>query len=421
MGFSPGSKGWINKYADYINRGKIIVDVEKPKELTLEHFAHLQLSQSGIVFGFPTELIFLNQLKLKEEANWTTEEKLKLLLFESQLFIYVLNGGDVLNDFDSFVDSLNEYYGKYSFPAIHKLTSFFLKETQVERLEYILEKRIDIKQNFIDNALWVNYLNNAFVYLDVILYHEFIKTKKTIVDSNFEELALDVLKTIVISAFSDGEMQPSERVMFDVFLASANLSEPRKKSALHYFKNGASFTDLSALFSHIWLFKRFLIDVSVLTMYSNHDTISQEKDFLYRFCDFLHIPREELNETIVSIEQFVVSHADKISFLKNRSTVEHIYDNISMRWIKILGRNKEKLIAEIKQSKELMQLIKKSTTEDLTKEEKEKVKTQFMDIVKTMPAITIFMLPGGAILMPIVLKIIPALIPSAFRDNEIEV
>lgn len=421
MGFSPGSKGWINKYADYINKGKIIVDVEKPKELSLEHFAHLQLSQSGIVFGFPTELIFLNQLKLKEEANWTTEEKLKLLLFESQLFIFVLNGGDVLNDFDSFVDSLNEYYGKYSFPAIHKLTSFFLKETQVERLEYILDKRIDIKQNFIDNALWVNYLNNAFVYLDVILYHEFIKTKKTIVDSNFEELALDVLKTIVISAFSDGEMQPSERVMFDVFLASANLSEPRKKLALHYFKNGASFTDLSALFSHIWLFKRFLIDVSVLTMYSNHDTISQEKDFLYRFCDFLHIPREELNETIVSIEQFVVSHADKISFLKNRSIVEHIYDNISMRWIKILGRNKEKLIAEIKQSKELMQLIKKSTTEDLTKEEKEKVKTQFMDIVKTMPAITIFMLPGGAILMPIVLKIIPALIPSAFRDNEIEV
>jgi hypothetical protein len=98
-------------------------------------------------------------------------------------------------------------------------------------------------------------------------------------------------------------------------------------------------------------------------MYSNHDTISQEKDFLYRFCDFLHIPREELNETIVSIEQFVVSHADKISFLKNRSTVEHIYDNISMRWIKILGRNKEKLIAEIKQSKELMQLIKKHNSQ----------------------------------------------------------
>jgi hypothetical protein len=30
------------------------------------------------------------------------------------------------------------------------------------------------------------------------------------------------------------------------------------------------------------------------------------------------------------------------------------------------------------------------------------------------------MLPGGAVLLPIVLKVIPDLIPSAFRDNEVE-
>jgi hypothetical protein len=97
-----------------------------------------------------------------------------------------------------------------------------------------------------------------------------------------------------------------------------------------------------------------------------------------------------------------------------------LYDNISKRWIKILGRNKDKLINEIQQSKDLVKLIKKSTTEELSKEEKERVKTQFLDIVKTMPALAIFMLPGGAILLPIVLKIIPNLIPSAFRDNEID-
>ena len=37
-----------------------------------------------------------------------------------------------------------------------------------------------------------------------------------------------------------------------------------------------------------------------------------------------------------------------------------------------------------------------------------------------MPTLAIFMLPGGALLLPLVLKIIPDLIPSAFRDNEIE-
>jgi hypothetical protein len=85
-----------------------------------------------------------------------------------------------------------------------------------------------------------------------------------------------------------------------------------------------------------------------------------------------------------------------------------------------LGRNKDKLATELKQSKELVALIRKSTSEELSKEEKEKVKTQFMDIVKSMPSLAIFLLPGGALLLPIVLKIIPDLVPSAFRDNEIE-
>ena len=95
-------------------------------------------------------------------------------------------------------------------------------------------------------------------------------------------------------------------------------------------------------------------------------------------------------------------------------------DSVSKRWIKILGRNKDKMAQEIKQSKELVYLIRKSASEELTKEEKEKVKTQFMDIAKSMPALAIFLLPGGALLLPIVLKIIPNLVPSAFKDNELE-
>ena len=68
----------------------------------------------------------------------------------------------------------------------------------------------------------------------------------------------------------------------------------------------------------------------------------------------------------------------------------------------------------------MVQLIRKSTTTELSKEEKEAVKTQFKDLVKSMPSLAIFMLPGGAVLLPIVLKVIPDLIPSAFRDNEVE-
>jgi hypothetical protein len=100
--------------------------------------------------------------------------------------------------------------------------------------------------------------------------------------------------------------------------------------------------------------------------------------------------------------------------------VEKVYGSLSKRWVKILGRNKDKLAAELKQSKELVSLIRKSTTTDLTPEEKETVKEQFKDLVKTMPSLAIFLLPGGALLLPLVLKVIPDLMPSAFRDNEVE-
>lgn len=88
--------------------------------------------------------------------------------------------------------------------------------------------------------------------------------------------------------------------------------------------------------------------------------------------------------------------------------------------IKILGRNKDKLIEELNESKELLYLVKKSLNKELSVEEKEKVSSQFKDIMKSMPALAIFMLPGGALLLPIILKIVPALLPSAFRDNEVE-
>lgn len=84
----------------------------------------------------------------------------------------------------------------------------------------------------------------------------------------------------------------------------------------------------------------------------------------------------------------------------------------------LLNRNKRRLLKEIKQSKELFKLLQQSVTRKLTKEEQEYVHNQLLDIFKTIPSLAIFMLPGGAILLPIVVKFIPSILPSAFRDEE---
>ena len=83
----------------------------------------------------------------------------------------------------------------------------------------------------------------------------------------------------------------------------------------------------------------------------------------------------------------------------------------------LLHRNKLRLAQELKQSKEAVQLIKKATHSSLSDEEKEKIKIQLLDICKAVPALAVFLLPGGALLLPLLIKLIPDILPSAFQDD----
>ena len=75
---------------------------------------------------------------------------------------------------------------------------------------------------------------------------------------------------------------------------------------------------------------------------------------------------------------------------------------------------------ELNESGELVKLLSQSTYRELTKDEKIKVKEQLLDICKTIPSLTIFLIPGGSLLLPILIKYIPSLLPSAFNENKID-
>ena len=83
----------------------------------------------------------------------------------------------------------------------------------------------------------------------------------------------------------------------------------------------------------------------------------------------------------------------------------------------LLYRNKLRLDQELRQSKEAISLIKKSTHANLSEEEKDKIKIQLLDICKAIPALAVFLLPGGALLLPLLIKLIPDILPSAFQDD----
>ncbi|MDX2359431.1 MAG: LETM1-related biofilm-associated protein [Crocinitomicaceae bacterium] len=414
---SPGAKGWINKYFDLVEKGQIELVVNRPEGLRKLHFMHLTLSHSGIVFGFPNEMIFGKSV---ETTDWTHEEKLKFLLFESHLFVFIQIHKDQVFNKEEFLTTLFDFYELHSASAIKKVFKFFVKESREEKIESILSKRVDIKVKILENKWWVNSLSNAFTYLDVILFDDFVHKEKDTALKSYSNYAMNALTAITLSSYSDGVLEDKEIAMFNIFLASANLGDEDRDQAKEKFKNGAELDDFSFFVNDHWLLKRFILDVAILTILSSEDIDDDEMNFLQSLCEHLEIPIHELEENLGLIENFLLDTKEEVVFMKDAPSYEKMYSSLSKRWVKILMRNKDKLAVELKQSKELVSLVKKSRKEELTKEEKEMVKTQFKDIAKSIPTLTIFMLPGGAILLPILLKIMPDLIPSAFKENEIE-
>ena len=83
----------------------------------------------------------------------------------------------------------------------------------------------------------------------------------------------------------------------------------------------------------------------------------------------------------------------------------------------LLQKNKLRLYQELSESKEALFLLRKSTPTPLNEEEKAKVRVQLLDICKAIPALAVFMLPGGALLLPLLIKLLPDILPSAFKDD----
>ncbi|NRA12116.1 MAG: hypothetical protein HRT57_09205 [Crocinitomicaceae bacterium] len=414
---SPGAKGWINKYFDLVDNGEVKLHIDRPEGLRKLHFMHLTLGHSGIVFGYPMDLIFGNEL---DDSKWTNEEKFKLLLFEAHLFVYLQIHKDEEFNREGFIEALVGFYESHNSSAIRKIFKVFKKESPDAMLESVLIKRIDIKLNLLDNKWWVNSLSNAFAYLDVILFDDFVHKSKEEALKNYDVYAENALVAITLSAYSDGLIEDKEKDLFNLFLASAHLEDEDREKAKERFRNGAELDDFSYFVKGHWLLKRFLLDLAVLTIFSTQETLEEEIEFLEMLCAHLEIEESELEESLRIVENFMLKSKDNVTFLSEASKYDRVYASLTKRWTKVISRNKDNLAKEMRESKELVKLIKKSRNEDLSKEEKAAVKTQFKDLAKSIPALAIFMLPGGAILLPLILKIIPDMIPSAFKENEID-
>ena len=154
-----------------------------------------------------------------------------------------------------------------------------------------------------------------------------------------------------------------------------------------------------------------------LALWSDGKVEKDEAYFLHTLASIMKISDSFVEESIQSTDDFISKYKKNIPYFNYSNPVKHFYDQTTQLVVTLINRNKKRLSKEISQSKELMVLLAYSTQRDLDKEEKKKVKKQILDICKTIPSLTIFLIPGGSLLLPILIKFIPQLLPSSFNEN----
>lgn len=412
----PGAKHWIEKYFSLIEEGTIDINSShRPNDVSGASYLHNKFFDTGITFGHPVGFLFFENEAVI--SNWTHDEKTVFLLFECLLMVYISENKAWTKE--DFIENLLEFYAQYKDQHSINVFKYFFKETNQIKLENILQNRTHVKKT-LTNQLWASYFNNSLIYIDVLAFRSFLVYGRELKES-YEKFIQGALQTVATMSIIDGQIVEIEQQILSVYLDASSMSGVEKKEfKKKLVSKDFSIYDIKVPKHAAKLYKLYLLDLAVLTIYSDVSVMNEEVECLIKLCKHLELEEEKLEHSKVIINRFVIKNNDKIPFLKGSSSYEKLYGNFSKRWIKILGRSKAKFIAELRENKELIELVNKSFRQELTNEEKEKVKSQFKDLIKSVPAVAIFMLPGGAILLPIILKIIPDLIPSAFKNNEMK-
>lgn len=267
---------------------------------------------------------------------------------------------------------------------------------------------------------------NSFLFLDLYSCLLWQRTTLTEMEPSHDKLEslerqqtewrIKLIRYLIAASQSDGLTQPTERRLINHFIKSSGLPRDTRAELRRLMKSGVSVPDLQVE-GLPWLVRRYILELVLMTVMVDQVITDSEQAFVEVIVEMLGLWQEEMHQSVAVLELFLIEHQDRLNYLKNRSHLLSIRDRIQERAGIMLRKNLDSLVNEIKETRELYALLMKATKTSLSEEEKKKVRDQLADILKTIPALAVFALPGGGIILPVLIKLLPFnILPSSFED-----
>lgn len=217
-------------------------------------------------------------------------------------------------------------------------------------------------------------------------------------------------------AWADGKLRPEEEHTFREQLVRLHLTPSERKQAWAALRSrNAALGDVATRLRGEAA--EFTLERAIWTSLVDGDQAAEELALIDELAQAVGLSRERQAQ----IEDRVLRWFERDHLLLGVGRPAGgglLYLRVQQRIAQIVRLNLRRLMKEVQETGELsMLLVKAGRGQALSTEEKRKVAAQLLDIAKTIPALAVFALPGGGILLPVLLKLLPFnLLPSAFTE-----
>jgi hypothetical protein len=410
----PREKGWLKDYLEF--RQGLLKDLvsDGRRGSHPEHSLYRLIQPTGLMYGQG-----VGDVDYPNQEDWDEKDKMKVLLAESLVsssLLYhdkpVTGPDDVSKVIVRTMENIGNFYNNI-FPelATPTKTLFGRKKSALELAEKILDKRIEHTTGFQGN-FWIYFFHNSLLFLDVFIFGQWIHTNADRIVADFfryerEELRFSVAKVIAAASHANKEVAFEEKKLFEFFLSSTNLSVEKRKEAQKIFEDGVDIADINLPSENSWILKKFFFEMAILTIWADKKVEQTELDFLKRFCYHLGFNDDDLENSLIAIEGFILEHWEQLEYLQNKQDYNQVSEQFIKRISRVAEKNKGRLMKEIRNSDDVMNLLKKARANELSLEEKERMRKDLIQMLKTIPTFVIVSLPQKFLTLPILLKILP--------------
>jgi hypothetical protein len=393
---NPSAPGWIDKF---FSEQQI-----SDQELITENSSFYEnLRNTGFIYG---HIISFDTKFTVPIKGWFKEEISKVALFNTLLGVYAITKKQLI--WDEFISEAVHFYNEMHPEGFNLFKKILPKNSVTLTLEKIIGERVQTNDNIISKN-FSHLVTNALLFIDVLAFRQYL-VHGNIPEKYFKKIEETIVNIVTLALKIKSNKTKYDDLLIKLFEASIRYSKFSTNSNL-------SIETLQLDYFSNELEKKYLIDIAGMALWNDGILENDEAYFLYQLSEAFSIPNEFVEQSIVLTNNFIVKHKKEIPYFNYSNPAKHFYDQTTQSVVTLIGRNKTRLVKEIVKSKELMVLLAYSTSRDLDEKEKKKIKRQLLDICKTIPSLTIFLLPGGSLLLPILIKFIPTLLPSAFNEN----